>query len=109
MDFKFKIKSHYCLKLKNKSFKLKIQYSIFPLKQKDIELRFQFKKENEKISEYKLNKKIKKEIDKLKDEINIYKQLLFELFEQQTYDKAMSYVNLLKNEINNFPEVLKIT
>lgn len=38
------------------------------------------KKENE-ISEYKLNKLIKKEIKKLKDEINIYKQLLFELFE----------------------------
>lgn len=77
------------------------------LKQKDIELRIQFKKENEKISEYKLDKIIKKEIDKLKDEINIYKQLLFELFEQQTYDKAISYIRLLKNEINNFPEVLK--
>ena len=77
------------------------------LKQKDIELRIQFKKENEKISEYKLNKKVKKEIENLKDEINIYKQLFFELFEQQTYDKAIIYVNLLKNEINNFPEVLK--
>lgn len=31
MDFKFKMKSYYCLKLKNNSFKLKIQYSIFPL------------------------------------------------------------------------------
>ena len=77
------------------------------LKQKDIELRIQFKKENEKISEYKLNKKVKKEIENLKDEINIYKQLFFELFEQQTYDKAISYIDLLRNEINNFPEVLK--
>jgi hypothetical protein len=33
--------------------------------------------------------------------------LLFELFEQQTYDKAISYIGLLKNEINNFPDVLK--
>ena len=77
------------------------------LKQKDIELRIQFKKENEKISEYKLNKKVKKEIENLKDEINIYKQLFFELFEQQKYDKAISYIDLLRNEIDNFPEVLK--
>ena len=59
------------------------------------------------MSEYKLNKLIKKEINKLEDEINIYKELLFELFEQQTYDKAISYINILKNEINNFSEVLK--
>ena len=77
------------------------------LKQKDIELRIQFKKENEKISEYKLNKKVKKEIDDLKNEINIYKQFFFEIFEQKTYNEAINYVNLLKNEINNFPEVLK--
>lgn len=77
------------------------------LKQKDIDFRIQFKKENEKISENKLNQLVKKEIHGLKDEINIYKQLLFELFEQQNYNKAISYVNLLKNEINNFPEVLK--
>ena len=77
------------------------------LKQKDIEFRIHIKKENEKISEYKLNKLVKKEIEKLKNEINIYKQLLFELFEQQTYDKAINYVNMLKNEINNFPEVLQ--
>ena len=77
------------------------------LKQKDIELRIQFIKENEKISEYKLNKKVKKEIDDLKNEINIYKQFFFEIFEQKTYNEAINYVNLLKNEINNFPEVLK--
>ena len=77
------------------------------LKQKDIEFRIQFKNENKKISEYKLDEVVKKEIKKLKDEINIYKQLFFELFEQQTYNKAISYVNLLKNKVNNFPEVLK--
>lgn len=77
------------------------------LKQKDIEYRIHFKKENEKISEYKLDKLIKKEIEMLKNEINIYKQLLFKLFEQQTYYKANSYVNLLKNEINKFSDVLK--
>ena len=36
-----------------------------------------------------------------------YKQFFFELFEQKTYNEAINYVNLLKNEINNFPEVLK--
>ena len=77
------------------------------LKQKDIELRIQFQKANEKISEYKLNKLIKKEINQIKDKINLYKQLFFRLFEQKTYDNAIIYLNLLKNEINNFPEVLK--
>ena len=72
-----------------------------------MEFRIHFKKENEKISEYQLDKLTKKEIEKLKDEINIYKQLSFELFKQQTYKKAISYVILLKNEINNFSEVLK--
>ena len=77
------------------------------LKQKEIKLRIQFQKENKNISQYQLNKLVKKELNKIKDEIKIYKQLIFELFEQQTYDKALSYINLLKNEINNFPEVLK--
>ena len=36
-----------------------------------------------------------------------YKQFFFEIFEQKTYNEAINYVNLLKNEINNFPEVLK--
>ena len=77
------------------------------LKQKDIEFRIQFQNKNKKISQYQLNKLVKKELNTLKDEINIYKQLFFELFEQQTYNKAINYINLLKNEINNFPEVLK--
>lgn len=77
------------------------------LKQKEIELRIRFQKENKNISQYQLNKLIKKELNKIEKEINIYKQLIFELFEQQTYDKALSYIDLLKNEINNFPEVLK--
>ena len=77
------------------------------LKQKEIKLRIQFQKENKNISQYQLNKLVKKELNKIKDEIKIYKQLIFELFEQQTYDKALSYINLLKNEINNYPEVLK--
>ena len=60
-----------------------------------------------KISEYKLNKLIKKEINQLKDEINLYKKLLFNLFEHKTHDNTITYLNLLKNEINNFSEVIK--
>ena len=60
-----------------------------------------------KISEHKLNKIIKIEINKIKEEINIYKELFFQLFEQKNYNKAITYINLLKNEINNFPDVLK--
>ena len=77
------------------------------LKQKEIELRIKFQKENKNIKQHQLNKLVKKELKEIKEEINIYKELIFELFEQQTYDKAISYVNLLKQEINNFPEVLK--
>ena len=60
-----------------------------------------------KISEHKLNKMIKIEINKIKEEINVYKELFFQLFEQKNYNKAIIYINLLKNEINNFPDVLK--
>ena len=77
------------------------------LKQKEIELRIKFQKENKNISQYQLNKLVKKELKEIKEEINIYKELIFELFEQQTHDKAIRYVNLLKQEINNFSDVLK--
>ena len=68
------------------------------LKQKEIELRIKFQKENKNITQHQLNKLVKKELKEIKEEINIYKGLIFELFEQQIYDKAISYVNLLKQE-----------
>lgn len=36
-----------------------------------------------------------------------YYKLFFKLFDQQSYEKAIYYINLLKQEINNFPEPLK--
>ena len=68
------------------------------LKQKEIKLRIKFQKENKNITQHQLNKLVKKELKVIKEEINIYKGLIFELFEQQTCDKAISYVNLLKQE-----------
>lgn len=77
------------------------------LKQKDLEIRIDQIKENEKIAKSKLDEIVENEIDKIKSEINIYKQLIFELFNQQTYNKATNYINLLKQEYNNFPEILQ--
>ena len=77
------------------------------LKQKDLEIRIDQIKENEKIAKNKLDEIVENEIDKIKSEINIYKQLIFELFNQQTYNKATNYINLLKQEYNNFPKILQ--
>ena len=77
------------------------------LKQKDLEIRIDQIKENKKIAKSKLDEIVENEIDKIKSEINIYKQLIFELFNQQTYNKATNYINLLKQEYNNFPEILQ--
>ncbi len=73
------------------------------LKQKDLEIRINQIKENEKIAKNKLDEIVENEIDKIKSEINIYKLLIFELFNQQTYNKATNYINILKQEYNNFP------
>ena len=40
-------------------------------------------------------------------EINEYLSLIYQLFKQQTYDKAIKYVDLLKRESINFPKLLK--
>ena len=77
------------------------------LKQKDLEIRINQIKENEKIAKNKLDEIVENEIDKIKSEINIYKLLIFELFNQQTYNKATNYINILKQEYNNFPEILQ--
>jgi len=65
-------------------------------------------KENETISKSKLDELVETKIKNLKSEINIYKQLIFDLFNQQTYNKALSYVNMLKQKLNNFLIFLKI-
>ena len=77
------------------------------LNEKDLEFRVNIIKENEKISKTKLDQLVENKIKDLKSEINIYKQLIFELFNQQTYDKALNYVKMLKQEVINFPEILQ--
>ena len=52
------------------------------LKEKDLEFRVNELKENETISKSKLDEKVETKIEELKSEINIYKQLIFELFNQ---------------------------
>lgn len=70
-------------------------------------LRRNFKKENKYASKAETERYMEDKIEILKNEIDDYKALFFELFNQQTYSKALNYVALLKFEINNFPEPLK--
>ena len=49
--------------------------------------------------------KTKKE--EITDEIKIYIRLLYELFHQQSFDKAIGYIELLKQELPNFPEMMQ--
>ena len=77
------------------------------LKEKDLELRLNTLKENERISKSKLDELVENKIKELKSEINIYKQLIFELFNQQTYDKALNYMDMLKQEFIIFQRSYK--
>lgn len=59
------------------------------------------------LSDNKIKEKSKQLIGDYKSEINEYLSLIYQLFKQQTYDKAIPYVNLLKRESINFPKILK--
>ena len=67
----------------------------------------EYKKQHPNASNYKIKKYAEEKIKDEEREIKEYKELFFQLFEQQTYDKAINYIQLLKQEINNFPNVLK--
>lgn len=69
--------------------------------------RSEYKKQHPNASNYKIKKYAEEKIKDEEREIKEYKELFFQLFEQQTYDKAINYIQLLKQEINNFPNVLK--
>ena len=77
------------------------------LKEIENKTKYKIKEKDPEISNYKLNKIIKKELKEIKKEINEYLILIFELFNQQTYDKAVQFINLLKHEYKNFPDILK--
>ena len=65
----------------------------------------EFKKNNPQSPESKI-KKIRKEKKEIMDRIKIYKEILYELFHQQSFDKAKRYIELLKYELTNFSKMM---
>ena len=59
------------------------------------------------ISETKIKKIRKTKKEEITDEIKIYIGLFYELFHQQSFDKAIKYINLLKQELTNFPKMMQ--
>ena len=45
--------------------------------------------------------------EEISDEIKIYIGLFYELFHQQSFKKAISYIELLKYELKNFPKTMQ--
>lgn len=67
----------------------------------------EIRKNNPKISKTKINELIKNKKDKIKKEIKISLNLFYELFHQQSFEKAISFLELLKRELKNFPKILQ--
>ena len=66
-----------------------------------------FKNKHPNASKTHINRYLNEKIKIIREDLNSHMNLIFELFNQQTYDKAVRYVNLLKLEINSFPPHLK--
>lgn len=69
----------------------------------EVELR----KNNTKISENKIKKMRKNKKEEITGEIKIYMELFYELFHQQSFEKAINYIELLKYELKNFPKMMQ--
>lgn len=67
----------------------------------------EIRKNNPELSKTKINELIKNKKDEIKDEIKICLNLFYELFHQQSLEKAMSFIELLKRELKNFPKMLQ--
>ena len=67
----------------------------------------EIRKTQPKISESKIKKMRKTKKEEITDEIKIYTGLFYELFHQQSFDKAIKYINLLKQELTNFPKMMQ--
>ena len=65
------------------------------------------RKTQPKISEYKIKKMRKNKKKEISDEIKIYVGLFYELFHQHSFDKAIRYIGLLKQELTNFPKMMQ--
>ena len=59
------------------------------------------------ISESKIKQKRKDKKEAINNEIKIYIGLFYELFHQQSLEKAISYIELLKHELINFPIMMQ--
>ena len=59
------------------------------------------------LSNTQIKEKSKQFINDYKTEINEYLGLIYQLLKQQTYNKAIRYIELLKRESNNFPKLLQ--
>lgn len=66
-----------------------------------------FKNKHLNASKTHINRYLNEKIKIIREDLNSHINLIFELFNQQTYDKAVRYVNLLKLEINSFPPHLR--
>ncbi len=71
------------------------------------EYALELKKKDKSLTKSQIEKIVSKKIESYKEEIKEYMELFRYLFKQQTYDKALDYVELLKQELKNFPTVLK--
>ncbi|WP_157064710.1 hypothetical protein [Methanobrevibacter millerae] len=67
----------------------------------------ELRKTQPKISEYKIKKMRKNKKEEMSNEIKIYVGLFYELFHQQSFDKAIRYIYLLKQELTNFPMMMQ--
>ena len=67
----------------------------------------ELRKTHPQISESKIKKMCKTKKEEITAELKIYMELLYELFHQQSFDKAISYIELLKQESTNFPKMMQ--
>lgn len=64
------------------------------------------KNSKEKLSDSQIQKMVKNHKKELKKEMTNYMNIFMELFKQESFNKAVDYINFLKQEIHNFPRVL---
>lgn len=77
------------------------------IKIKKREYALELKKKDKSLTKSQIEKIVSKKIEAYQEEIEEYMELFRYLFKQQTYDKALAYIELLKQELKNFPTVLK--
>ena len=65
------------------------------------------KKEHPTWSKFKIKKETKKHFKEERHEINNYLKFFMKLFDCETYKEALEYIELIKQELNNFPPILK--